>query len=148
MNELALPQVNAMSADAVAKVRRLENQLEQLPQADIQTEHFLHAGMYARTITIPAGVMLTGALIRVPTVLVIAGDADVFMGDRTERLAGYHVLQGCAGRKQAFLAHEDTQVTMIFPTDAATLADAEDEFTEEADRLMSRRQGAHPCQEQ
>ena len=34
-------------------------------QVPIETRHVLHAGMYARTICIPAGVLITGALVKV-----------------------------------------------------------------------------------
>ena len=39
------------------------------PQVAIQTTHHFHAGLYSRTIRIPAGVMITGALIKIPTLL-------------------------------------------------------------------------------
>lgn len=145
--------IQPMTSEAIDKVRALENQLAALPQVEIETHHALHGGMYVRTITIPAGVALTGALIRVATVLIINGDADVYIGKSTKRLRGYNVLQASAGRKQAFYAHKDTQVTMVFPTDATTVEQAENEFTEEADRLLSRKQnrtfqGELICQEQ
>lgn len=137
-----------MTPAQLDRVRRFEAINAELPQVDIETEHVLHAGMYARTITIPAGVALTGALIKVATILIVNGDCDVFMGTRTMRLVGYHVLEAAAQRKGAFYAHKDTHLTMIFPTDAATVQAAEEEFTDEADRLMSRRQGDLTCQEQ
>lgn len=154
MSDLALAdstRIAPMAPEAVQSVRDLEALTEQLTQVDIATDHVLHAGTYTRTITIPAGVVLTGALIQVDTVLIINGDVAMFMGDETIRLAGYHVLQASAGRKQAFYAHGDTQVTMIFATSATTVEQAENEFTNEADRLLSRRQpemqGEQICQE-
>ena len=136
MNGLAVP---AMNLDAVAGVRDLERHLLALPQTPIETRHLLHSGMYARTILIPAGTALTSALIRVATVLVIAGDTLVTLGEESVRLTGYHVLPAAAGRKTAFATIADTRVTMIFPTTARTVEEAEAEFTEEADGLCSRR---------
>lgn len=140
-----------MSADAVSQVRALENMAAQLPQANIETEHVLHAGTYVRTIIVPAGVFITGALIQIPTVVIVSGDADVFTGSESVRLSGYHVLPAEAGRKQAFLAHSETRITMIFATDAQSVAQAEDQFTAESDRLLSRKQLTYtkevqPCQ--
>lgn len=132
--------IEPMNDDALQKVRDLEALTQQLPQTEIPTDHVLHAGMYARTILIPAGTILTGALIELPTILIIQGDADVFTGEDTHRLTGYHVIAAQAGRKQAFVTHADTHVTMIFTTEAEHIAQAEDEFTKEADRLLSRRQ--------
>jgi hypothetical protein len=142
MPALTAGRIPAMTDEAIARVRRLEAALLELPQVPIATDHVLHGGMYARTIMIPAGVVLTGALIRVPTVLILAGDATVDTGEDAVRLTGYHVLAASAHRRQAFLAHADTWLTMVFATRAATVEQAEDEFTDEAHLLLSRQLGA------
>ena len=129
-----------MTPEAIDKVRQLEARTAELEQVEIPTDHVLHGGMYARTIKIPAGVLLTGALIKRATTLVISGNVTVFIGAGTIEIAGYQVLPASAGRKQAFLAHADTFVTMLFPSEAASVEAAENEFTDEADRLLSRRQ--------
>jgi len=130
--------VPAMSQKAIANVRQLENCIKQLPQTLVNTHHVLHGGQYTRTIVIPAGVVLTGALIKVPTTLVISGDCTVYIGEESVRVAGYNVFAASACRKQAFMAHSDTFVTMTFATDAQTVEQAEDQFTDEAHLLMSR----------
>ena len=124
--------------DGVEKVIRLEQQLAALPQVPIDTFHLFHEGMYARTIMIPAGTALTGAHITIPTLLVINGHVNVTIGDQAINVCGYQVLPAEANRKTAYLAIDDTWVTMIFPSDAVTIEDAENQFTDEADRLMSR----------
>lgn len=139
---LAALQVSAMSDQAVAQVRALETLALQLPQIEIETQHTLHAGMYARTVKVPKDMMITGALVRIPTVLIVAGDCLMYTEDGTISLRGYHVFQAAAHRKQAFVAREDTWITMMFPTAAQTVAEAEEEFTAEADLLVSRREGA------
>ena len=143
--------IHAMTPQAIDKVRELEGITRDLPQVEIATEHVLHGGMYARTICIPAGVVLTGVFIRVPTLLVFDGNATVNAGDGNATvnagddattLVGYHVLAASAHRRQAFLAHADTRLTMVFATQAKTVAEAEDEFTDEAHLLFSRKPGA------
>lgn len=128
-----------MTPAAIDKVRQLEAGLMGLPQVEIATAHLLHGGMYARTIRIPAGVVLTGALIKRATVLIVNGTCTMFVGDDTLTLHGYRVLPASAGRKQVFLAHEDTDLTMLFPSRAGSVAEAEAEFTDETDLLLSRR---------
>ncbi|MDY0242698.1 MAG: hypothetical protein RBR34_11020 [Rhodospirillaceae bacterium] len=130
--------LGGMSPQAVEAVRRLETESLKLPQVAIPTEHVFHAGMYARTICIPADVMLTGALIKIPTLLILAGDALVYTEDGATRVTGHQVMLGAAGRKQAFLAIADTMLTMVFATGAATVEEAETEFTDEVDLLFSR----------
>lgn len=128
-----------MTDDAIDKVRVFENCALQFPQVDIRTAHTFHAGIYARTIMIPAGTVLTGALIKIATVLIVSGDVTVYIGDETIDLYGYHVLSASAHRKQAFVAHTDTYLTMVFSTKATTVEEAEEEFTDEAHKLISRK---------
>lgn len=131
------PTFPAMAVEDVDKVSRLESQMRELEQIPIATTHHFHAGMYARTIRIPKGVCITGALIRIPTLLIFSGHCTVFAGCSPIELAGYHVIPGEAGRKQVFVAHEDTDLTMLFPTSATTVEEAEAEFTDESERLGS-----------
>jgi hypothetical protein len=128
-----------MPPAAVVQVRVLEDAALKLPQLYLEPEHALHAGMYIRTIMVPAGVMITGALIKCPTVLIFNGDATVYTSNGLEQWTGYRVILAPAQRKQAFLAHEDTWLTAMFATKATTVEEAENEFTDEPDRLASRR---------
>lgn len=139
LNFVEGPSVPAMSDQALAKVRQVEATAMTVPQIKIDTHHILHAGMYTRTIRIPAGVMITGALIKIPTILVVEGDVVMYVGDSTRRLSGYSVLSAEAGRKQAFVAVKDSHLTMAFATEAEDIETAENEFTDETDLLVSRR---------
>lgn len=134
--------IGAMTPAAIDKVRKLENALRELPQIDIGTDHIIHSGMYARTVVIPAGAVVTGVLIRVPTIIVVKGHCMVSIGDEAVQVNGYKVLAASAHRKQACMAFEDTTWTMIFTTDASTVEEAEDQFTDEPHLLMSRQDGS------
>jgi hypothetical protein len=134
---IRLPVMGSKEVDAV---RRLESAALEMPQVPIFTEHVFHAGLYARTIKIPAGVTLTGAQIKIPTVLIISGDALVYGEGGSERYAGYHVCIGERGRKNAFYALQDTFLTMLFPTGATSADEAEREFTDEYEKLFSRKE--------
>ena len=132
--------IRPMSAKAIAKVAQVERELLACQQLPIHTHHVLHAGMYSRTITIPANVTLTGALIKRATMLVISGDVLVLVGEKVSlRIVGTQVLPASAGRKQIFRTFADTSVTMMFPTTARTVEEAEAEFTDEAHMLLSHR---------
>ncbi len=130
--------IPAMSESAIDLVRQLETEVLKAPQIDMPTQHVLHAGVYARTICLPADGVLTGALIKIATTLIVSGDTTVFTDDGLVRLTGYNVLLASAGRKQAFVAHADTHITMLFATRARTVQEAEEEFTDEHQLLMSR----------
>ena len=135
--------IPAMSDAVIERVRALEEwHLSTFKQPDIDTSHVFHAGIYARTIILKAGLQMTGCLIRIPTLLMIGGDCYVTLGDDVRRVAGNAVIQCSAMRKSAFLAIADTMITMSFATKATTVEEAEAEFTNEAERLMSRKPGA------
>lgn len=127
-----------MTSEAIGKVKALETAMRAMPQSPIETNHILHGGQYSRTVMIPAGMVITGALIKIPTILTVCGDCSVYIGDDVARITGYNVLATSAGRKQAFIAHQDTYLTMTFATNAKTIEQAEDEFTDEAELLLSR----------
>lgn len=140
--------IPAMSDASIAKVRRLTDlSLKHLPQIPFKTEHRLHAGIYTRTVTIPAlppgakAIAATGVLIKRPTILItccLDGEVIVYMGEGVDPVRvshGQRVFLGSAGRKQAFLSNCEYTMTMCFATDAKTVAEAEAQFTDEVDLL-------------
>ena len=90
MNDLVVHKaaIPAMTDDAIAKVYALEEELAQLPQEVFENHHVLHGGMYARTVLLKAGVTATGALIQVPTVLIVCGHATVYIDGEPHDLQG------------------------------------------------------------
>lgn len=126
-----------MTNDAIAKVAWLTEELKNKPQITLKTQHIFHAGTYCRTIILPANTVLTGALIKRSTLVIIQGTSDVFIGDRTVRVSGYNIIPASAGRKQAYRTYTETTITMIFATEAKTIQEAEKEFTDEYKDLMS-----------
>lgn len=127
--------VPVMSDTAIANVRKLETLARTLPQLEFVTEHWLHGGMYVRSVYLPAGALITGALIKIPTILVLQGEMMVYLDEEAVHIYGYHVLPASAGRKQAFVAITDINMTMMFPCDAESVAEAEAMFTDEGTLL-------------
>lgn len=130
----------ATDPETLGRIREVESKMKLMPQIDVRTEHVLHAGMYARTVKLEAGQAIVGVLIKIPTILVVNGHCAVYANGRWNPIIGYHVIQAEAGRKQMFVAFKQTELTMLFRTEAKTLQEAEAEFTDEADNLLSRRQ--------
>lgn len=127
-----------MTWPQISSAKQVEKFVGMAPQIDIPVQHNLHAGLYARTVRIPAGVIITGALIKIPTVLIISGDCGVWVGRNFLRVHGYRVFSAAANRKQIFIAKSATDLTMCFPTDAKTVKEAEEQFTDEAHLLQNR----------
>lgn len=127
------------AGDALRLTKEFEAECMKLPQVELETLHVLHAGLYVRTIKIPAGVVITGALIKVPTVLTIFGDLRMTAGDKCVEVRGFACFKCPAGRKQIMVAKTECIVQMSFASKAKTVREAEDEFTDEGDLLMSRK---------
>jgi hypothetical protein len=93
-------------------IYRIEQYLLSLPQVDMPVDHQFVNGLYARSITIPAGVMLTGAVhrdecffvVRTGRILITTDDEPI------EAKAGF-MAASKAGSKRLGLALEDTTVT-------------------------------------
>lgn len=128
-------------APTPAAVRRLEDALLQMPQIDLHTQQMAHGGMAARTIFIPAGTVLTGAMTNLDNLCVVWGDITVTTEDGPVRLVGFNVLPAKAGAKRAGVAHADTWWVTIHRTDLTDPSDIEDEMTGESDMLQTRRSG-------
>lgn len=122
-----------MTPEAIQRVREIEHHMleTQWQVIDLKMQHLINAGMYHRTCCIPAGHVITGALIKIPTTLTIHGDCLVWIGGEEHRITGYAVIPASAGRKQVFRAIADTHVTMAFRTDAKTVPECEREMTDE-----------------
>jgi hypothetical protein len=130
----------ASTEEVTAQIVAIEKKMRGMEQIHPQMEHVLHAGMYARTCRLEAGVVIVSVLIKIPTMLTVHGGAYVFAGDRWYQISGYQCMPASAGRKQVYVTFEPTEITMMFPSRAQSVEEAEAEFTDEADALLSRRQ--------
>ena len=122
----------------ISAVKKLEDEILKAPQVDLETQHCLSGGMYARTITIRAGTVLTGATHKTDHVNIVSGDISVTTDEGVKRFTGYHVLPTKAGSKRAGYAHIDTMWTTVCKTDLVCIEDIEDELVEERANLQTR----------
>lgn len=129
----SIPQDLGFVRAAEAAMRNAPNQAVDA----LRTEQFLYAGLYVRTLSVPAGVVFTGAMVNPDTVMIVSGDLSLTCGDGTVKtLMGYNVLR-CAGkRKQLFRTHTDVNITIVYPTKATTTSEGEKEFTDEWTSLI------------
>lgn len=140
--EVANNRITSMTDEDIGKVRQLEQLIMKVPQVLTPTSHLFHAGMYSRTILIKEGCVLTGALLTIPTILILSGHFVLFVGDKAKEYTGYNIFAGEANRKQAGLALSDTYATMILTTNSRSVPEVEEEFTNEAHLLWSRQPDA------
>ena len=55
MTDLDIPNVPTLE-----QIERLQGEMMQMPQAELQTEHYFSGGMYCRKLTRPAGTLIVG----------------------------------------------------------------------------------------
>lgn len=126
MNDLVevRPSIPAMSPQALDIVRRMEAVVRTMPQEPFKLDHLLHAGMYARTVTLPPGYW-GGALTLTASIVIVVGDALVYTGeDEPLQVSGVTVLPASAGRKQAFSTNDYVTIIMVAATDAKDVPEA------------------------
>lgn len=129
----------AVSPESLERIIEAEGKLYERPQVEIPIEHILHGGMYARTCRLPGQFCIVGTLIKVATIVIVNGDTLIYSGDKWQHLTGFQVMPAAAGRKCIFATIAPTEITMMFPTKAKTVEEAEAEFTDEIGKLQTTR---------
>ncbi len=100
------------------KVNRLEDALRSVPQVDCPIRHHFAPGIYAREITIPKGTVLTGAVHKQESLVVLsAGRLRLVVDGGTVEISAPHTMTCKPGAKNAALALEDSVWTNFFATD-------------------------------
>lgn len=123
-------------------VERLEAHLLQLPEVEIKTEHRFAPGIYIRQVTIPAGVVATGAACKIEHLSVMVRGRMRALADGAMRdIDGYHEWIAPAGVKRVGVALEETVWFTVYPNpgDERDLDVLEARLFEQAEMLQRRR---------
>lgn len=114
-----------------ARVEALESQIEKLPQAECPVRHLFAPGIYAREMTIPAGVVLTGAVHRTEHLNIVSkGRITVSTDDGMKEVCAPFTFVSKPGTKRVGYAHEETVWTTIHATTTTDLDALVEELTE------------------
>ena len=130
-----------IASKAREQIEQAEQALLTFPQVVLETWHHFADGLVARTIMIPAGTVLTGAVHKAEHLNVCFGDIDVMTDAGMQRLTGYHVIPSLPGTKRIGRTYSDTLWTPVHlnPGNERDIAKLEDALVEDAHRLQSRR---------
>jgi len=91
---------------------KIERELLKMPQADHKTEHDFVDGIYARTFSVPAGVLLTGAVHRNESFFVVRSGLFLVTTDNGDKLVGPgHMIATRPGTKRILFTMSDTVIT-------------------------------------
>lgn len=123
----------AKRATLRAKVERLEEEMQALPQVDCPVRHFFAPGLFAREITIPAGATLVGAVHRTENLAVLSKGRLLLATEAGPvEIAAPHILTVKPGDKNSATALEESVWTNFHsnPTNETDIAVLAEVFTE------------------
>lgn len=111
------------------QMMRLQAAVGELAPAETPLRHFFAGGIYAREMTIPAGVVVVGKIHKKPHLLIVsAGDVTIITESGVKRVQAPYVIVGEPGIKRAAFAHTETVVTAFHATGETDLEKIEAEF--------------------
>ena len=135
MNEIANP------IPTREQVKRLQDAMAQLPQAELETFHHFADGMYCRVLPRPAGCLIVGKVHRKEHFYIVcSGTVKVTTDEGVREVTGPEVIVSSPGTKRAVLALTDAVCLTVHRTDATDLDEIEAELIEpEAGALFDAR---------
>ena len=114
------------------QIERLQAEMVQMPQADLQTEHyFSESGMYCRKVFRPAGTLIVGKVHKQHHLFLCAmGEIIAWTENGMKRLQAGDVVESKPGTKRVTLAVTDAIGVTVHRTDKTNLNEIEAELVE------------------
>lgn len=98
-----------MEAATRDKIFAVEHALKQMPQADIPLQHYFADGMYARTIVMQPGTLLTGEIHKEEHFCILSkGKVSVLMEEGPVTISAPYIYPSMPGTKRVIYAHEES----------------------------------------
>lgn len=96
------------------QIEELEKFILQLPQVEMPISNEFCNGLYARTMFIPAGTLLTGAIHKEENFLFVReGDIAIWTETGMQRIGKGAMIKSSVGAKRVGLTFEDTVLTTV-----------------------------------
>lgn len=131
MGDIQITYSGLVSTDVRERVLAVERCIQQMQQVECPVRHHFIAGVYAREITIKAGTMITGAVHKKESIVVLsAGRMQLATEDGPLEITAPFTMVMNPGAKNLALAIEDCVWTNFFRTDETDLDKLVEELTE------------------
>jgi len=125
-------------------IERLQMEMSAMPQAELQlaadamqTEHYFHAGMYARKLTRPAGTLIVGKVHKQDHYFLCAkGEIIAWTEGGMKHLYAGDVIESKPGTKRVTLAVTDAIGITFHKTDKTDLDEIEKDLIESDDLAL------------
>lgn len=118
-------------------VQRLEDAIAQMPPAECGLRHHFAPGVYLREMTVPAGVVATGAVHKTEHLTIIVGHCFLTTDEGVQEFQGHCTIRSKPGVKRAIVAITETILTTVHVTTETDLDKLCELLTEsKADELL------------
>ena len=111
------------------EILQIEAQILQMPQVKLPIEHYQIKGVYARSMFIPAGTLLTGKIHNFESIAILAkGTIRITNGTESYVISEGHVMVDQPGVKRLGYAETDVVFITVHRTDNIEIEAIEDEL--------------------
>lgn len=111
------------------KVSAAIGMMKAMPQVELPIRHYFSEGVYAREITIPAGVTLAGKIHKFSQLNILSkGVISVLIGDEIKTIEAPFTIVSPPGTERIAFAHTDCIWTTVHGTNETDLEKIEEKF--------------------
>ena len=111
------------------EILQIEEQILQLPQVDCPVQHYQIPGVYARSMFIPAGTVLTGKIHNFESIAILAkGTIRITNGTDSYVISEGHIMVDQPGVKRLGYTETDVVFITVHRTDNTEIEAIEDEL--------------------
>ena len=100
----------------LVKIHHLEDAMRNMPQAEVETDHYFADGMYARVLKRKAGTLIVGKVHKKEHLYICTrGLVQVYMYNEVKMMSAGDLIVSKPGTKRAVLALEDSICMTVHP---------------------------------
>ena len=127
-----------LRSDPPATVHDLQRAMRELPQAELETQHYFADGMYCRVVPRAAGTLIVGKVHKREHFYMVVSGAVAVIQDGAERKVyeAPSIIVSAPGTKRAVLALTDAVCLTVHRTDKTDLGEIEAELIEPDDTAL------------
>ena len=120
---------NLATLGNIPEILQIEAQILQMPQVELPIEHYQIKGVYARSMFIPAGTLLTGKIHNFESIAILAkGTIRITNGTESYVISEGHIMVDQPGVKRLGYAETDVVFITVHRTDNIEIEAIEDEL--------------------
>ena len=123
--------INKNVIPTMAQIQALQNEMAQMPQVELQTEHYFSEGMYCRKVWRPAGTIIVGKVHKKDHFFMcLSGEIIAWTENGMKTLKAGDIIESKPGTKRVTMALTDAIGVTVHRTDKQDLNEIETELIE------------------